>query len=249
RNTRVFPRLVWLVAGAFALHTLTIAARTAAQGHLPWAGDYENALMAGWFILVVTLFIAFRHPQLQALAVATVPASLLIMGFGVMRNPVLSPMAASLKSFWLYIHVWFAWLAYSAYTLAMAAGVVYLLKLRDATKGHTNSVYDRLPALDRLEELIFRYVVFGFIIDAIMIAAGAIWAKNLWGNYWSWDPVETWSLVSWLVYGITIHLRITMGWRGKKLAWLAIAALSTVIISFFGVTIVVDTSQHFFNVR
>lgn len=249
RNSRLFARLIWLVGGAFAVHALTIAARTAAQGHLPWSGDYENALMAGWFIIAGTLFIAARHPKLQVLAVGTVPASLLIMGFGVMRHPVLSPMAASLKSFWLYIHVYFAWLAYSSYTLAMAAGVVYLLKDRDRQRGLNSAVYERLPDGSRLEELLFRYVVFGFIIDAIMIAAGAIWAKNLWGHYWAWDPVETWSLVSWLVYGITIHLRITMGWRGRKLAWLAIAALSTVIISFFGVTFVVNTSLHFFNVR
>jgi ABC-type transport system involved in cytochrome c biogenesis permease subunit len=94
----------------------------------------------------------------------------------------------------------------------------------------------------------FRYVVFGFITDAIMISAGSIWAKDLWGSYWSWDPVETWSLISWLIYGIVIHLRVTLGWRGSKLAWLVIGALTTVLISFFGVNLVVDTSMHFFNV-
>ena len=249
RNERILPKLVYLIAGGLALHTAAIAARYAAQGHLPWSGDYENGLMGGWFIITFTLFVALRRRQLQLLAAATVPAVLIIMGFGVMRSPALTPMSATLKSFWLYIHVYFAWLAYGAYTLAMAAGVLYLLKKRDSGQPERNPVYDRVPNLERLEELMFRYVVFGFITDAIMIAAGAIWAKDLWGSYWSWDPVETWSLVSWLIYGIAIHLRVTMGWRDTRLAWLVILALSTVIITFFGVTFVVNTSMHIFNVR
>jgi cytochrome c-type biogenesis protein CcsB len=249
RNEKVLKWLLLLIAAGFTLHTATIAARYAATGHLPWSGDYENGLMGGWFIISFTLFIARRNRQLQLLAAGTVPAVLIIMGFGVMRSPALTPMSASLKSFWLYIHVYFAWLAYGAYTMAMAAGILYLLKRKNIERKIENPVYERMPSLERLEELMFRYVIFGFITDAVMIAAGAIWAKNLWGSYWSWDPVETWSLVSWLLYGVTIHLRLTLGWRGPRLAWLVILALSTVIISFFGVTFVVDTSLHFFNAR
>jgi ABC-type transport system involved in cytochrome c biogenesis permease subunit len=122
------------------------------------------------------------------------------------------------------------------------------MKKKSADSGVVNPSYEKFPSLDRLDELIFRYVIFGFITDTIMIGAGAIWAKDLWGSYWSWDPVETWSLVSWLIYGITIHLRVTFGWRESRLAWLAIIALSSVIISFFGVTFVVSSSLHMFNV-
>ena len=91
--------------------------------------------------------------------------------------------------------------------------------------------------------------MFGFVTDTIMISAGAIWAKDLWGSYWSWDPVETWSLISWLTYGIIIHLRVTFGWRDKRLATAAIFALTSVIICFFGVNLVVNTSVHMFQVR
>ena len=205
--------------------------------------------MGGWIIVAATLIVGWRNRSLQGLGVGTVPLVLIMMGFGYMRNPVLTPMAASLKTFWLYIHVYFAWLAFGAYALAMAAAVLYLLKRRDSLRPVHNPSYESFPSLDRLDELIFRYIVFGFITDTIMIAAGAIWAKDLWGSYWSWDPVETWSLISWLSYGISIHLRVTFGWREKRLAWLAIAALSTVIITFFGVTFIVNTSLHMFNVR
>jgi ABC-type transport system involved in cytochrome c biogenesis permease subunit len=100
-----------------------------------------------------------------------------------------------------------------------------------------------------MDELMFRYLIFGFITDAVMIASGAIWAKNLWGNYWSWDPVETWSLVAWLIYGLAIHLRVTMGWKGRKLAWILIFAIAGVIISYFGINVVVKSSLHIFEVR
>lgn len=249
KNPRVMSKLTAFIGLGLVAHTIAVVARYYATGHLPWSGDYESALMGGWFIIAATLYVGLTNKSLQALATSTVPLVLVMMGFGYMRNPVLTPMAASLKTFWLYIHVYFAWLAFGAYALAMAAGVLYLLKKKDSAKVVKNPSYERFPSLEHLDELIFRYVVFGFITDTIMIAAGAIWAKDLWGSYWSWDPVETWSLISWLIYGISIHLRITFGWRGERLAWLVIAALSTVIITFFGVTFVVSSSLHTFNVR
>jgi len=249
RSPRVMPKLTMLVAVGFVAHTVAICARFSATGHLPWSGDYESAFMGGWFIILGTLVVGWRNKSLQALAVGTVPLVLIMMGFGYMRNPVLTPMAASLKTVWLYIHVFFAWLAFGAYALAMAAGVLFLLKFKNAATPDANPVYERFPALNRLDDLIFRYLVFGFITDTIMISAGAIWAESLWGSYWSWDPVETWSLISWITYGLCIHLRVTFGWREKRLAVLAIAALTTVIISFFGVTFVVNSSLHTFQVR
>ncbi|QWV92817.1 cytochrome c biogenesis protein CcsA [Geomonas oryzisoli] len=248
RNEKVVPKLLVLIGIGLLVHTGAVAARYYAQGHFPWSTDYENGLMGGWFIIASTLFVAWRQKSLRVFAVATVPTTMLIMGYGVMRNPTLAPMAATLKSFWLAIHVFFAWLSFGAYVLAMAAGVIYLLKERAAARG-TASADDRFADLspERLDDLMFKYLVFGFITNAIMIAAGSIWAKDLWGAYWSWDPVETWSLISWLMYGVAIHLRVTMGWRGTRFSWLMIAALLTVIINFFGVSILMKSSVHVFK--
>ena len=249
KNPKIMTKVTLLVACGFLAQTIAIGARFNATGHLPWSGHYEYALMGGWFIVAGTLFVGWQNKQLQGLAVGTVPLVLIMLGYGYVQNPALTPMAASLKTVWLYIHVYFAWISFGAYSLAMAAGTVFLLKQKSASLPVPNPTYDRFPSLGRLDELIFRYVVFGFITDTIMISAGAIWAKDLWGSYWAWDPVETWSLISWLTYGITIHLRVTFGWREKRLAWLAIAALSSVIICFFGVNLVVNTSLHVFQVR
>jgi len=249
KNPRVMPKVTGLVTIGFLAHTAAIAARFHATGHLPWSGHYEYTMMGGWFIMAGTLYVGWQNKMLQGLAVATTPLVVVMLGYGYMQNPGLTPMAASLKTIWLYIHVYFAWLSFGAYALAMAAGVLFLLKKKSEALAEPNPTYDRFPSVGRLDELMFRYVVFGFITDTIMICAGAIWAKNLWGSYWAWDPVETWSLISWCIYGITIHLRVTFGWRENRLAWLVIAAMSSVIICFFGVNLVVNTSLHVFQVR
>ncbi len=249
RNERFIGRMIWLATVGYVAHGGAIAARYVAQGHLPWAGDYENALFGGWFIVGSALLVAWRQRALQVIAVAALPLAFLLMGYGAMRNPVLTPLEASLRSNWLVIHVFFAWLSFGAYALAMSGAVVWILKRRAHGRPAPNPVYDRFPSLDRLDELVFRWVVFGFVTDAVMIVSGAIWARDLWGSYWSWDPVETWSLVTWFTYGLAIHLRVTRGWRGARFAWLAVLAIVGVVIAFFGVTFVVETSNHFFNVR
>lgn len=228
-----------LLAG-FGAHTLLVAWRWIASGHVPTIGNFENALAGGWFIVAITLW-AGRRGRYPLLAAGALPFALIIMGGGAMSDTSVRPMVASLKSFWLYIHIFFAWLAYGAYTVACGAGVVYLAKSRKPAGGDDES----LAALD---ELMFRSIAFGFITDAVMIAAGSIWAKDLWGSYWSWDPVETWSLISWLIYGVALHLRVTLGWRGRRLAWLAVVAILGVLISFWGVNFLSAGSAHMFNV-
>lgn len=251
KNSRILPVFSWVIATGFICQTIAIWGRFDATGHLPWSGDYETSLAGSWLIILFALIVTKLRPELRLMGLAVLPFVVLLMGFGAMRSPTLIPLNATLKTIWLYIHVYFALISFGAYTLAMATGALYLLKIRseDTFAEKQNPVIASLPSIERLDELTFRYVVFGFITDAFMIAAGAIWAKDLWGSYWSWDPVETWSLISWLIYGLTIHLRITMGWKGVRFAWLVIAALSTVLIAYFGVTFVVQSSIHMFEVR
>lgn len=243
KNEKVLGRINYLIGAAFLVHTAAILARYAAVGNLPVAGDYENGLGGAWIVVLFTLYVSIRHRALRGVGVATLPFALLMLGYGVMRDPQLVPMTASVKSFWLYVHVFFAWLAFGAFSIAAGLGVVYILKEKDPGR----DFYRKLPDFPRLDELMFKYVIFGFITDAVMIASGAIWARDLWGNYWSWDPVETWSLVTWLIYGLAIHLRLTMGWKGRKMAWLVIFALLGMIITYFGINFFVETSLHFFE--
>jgi cytochrome c-type biogenesis protein CcsB len=228
------------VAIAVVLHTVLVAWRWMGSGHVPTIGTFENALAGGWFIAVMTLWAGWRR-RFPLLAAGALPFALLIMGAGALSDTSTQPMVASLQSFWLYIHIFFAWLAYGAYTVACGTAIVYLVKSKEGRQTPPDE-------LSGLEELMFRSTVFGFITDAIMIAAGSIWAKNLWGSYWSWDPVETWSLLSWLIYGLALHLRLTLGWRGRKLAWILVFAIIGVLISFWGVNLLMGGTLHVFTV-
>lgn len=243
KNEKVLNRIIYFIGTSFLFHTAAVLARYQAVGNLPAAGPYENSLGTVWFIILFTLYITVRYKSLIAVGVAVLPFAMLMLGYGVMSSPELAPMAASVRSFWLYIHVFFAWLAFGAFTIAFGLGVVYLLKDRRPDR----KFYSKFPALPRLDDLMFRYLVFGFITDAVMIASGTIWAKDLWGNYWSWDPVETWSLITWLIYGLAIHLRVTMGWKGRRLAWIVIFALTGMIITYFGIDLFVRSSLHVFE--
>lgn len=242
----VFRRERWIVLAQYGIlaglvvHTVLVIWRWVATGHVPTIGNFENALVGAWFIVLMTAWAGWKQ-RFPLLAVGALPFALLILGGGVMSDTSAQPMVASLQSFWLYIHIFFAWLAYGAYTVACGAGIAYLLR----SKGSDPAPKE---VLNRVDELMFRSTVFGFITDTVMIAAGSIWAKDLWGSYWSWDPVETWSLLSWLIYGLALHLRITRGWRGRKLAWLLVFAIIGVLISFWGVNLVMEGSSHIFNV-
>ena len=212
---------------AFLSHTVSMVVRWAAAGHPPVQGNYENALLGSWFLVVIYLIGGYKDPRLRPAGIIAVPLALLILGVGLRTPTLIEPLSAPYQSNWLWVHVGFSWLAFGAFLLAACLGGYYFLKSKKAPESD----------LMGLEEIILGFLLFGFVAQAFMIATGAVWAANLWGRYWSWDPIETWSLVCWLVYGLILHLRLTMGWRGRRLAALAVLAALTVVISFWGLGI------------
>lgn len=217
------------VAG-FAMHTGAVLGRWIVTGHLPVMRTYENSLLGTWFVMLTYYVLRYAFPPSRPFAVSVIPLVVLLLGNGIEAGSVLQPLEPPYKSNWLYVHVLFAWFAFGSYVTAAASGVMYLLKAR-SEKG----ILGRLPELKLLDELSLRLILFGFFSEAIMIGSGAIWAKGLWGRYWAWDPVETWSLISWLTYGLNLHLRLTYGWREKKAAVLAVCSLFGVVFLYFGI--------------
>ena len=94
----------------------------------------------------------------------------------------------------------------------------------------------RLSLADTLDNISYRIIGLGFPLLTIGIIAGAVWANEAWGSYWSWDPKETWAAITWLVYAGYLHMRITRGWRGRRAAYFAILGFAVVMFTFFGVT-------------
>lgn len=239
----------YMILPAFLAHAAVFFNRWITSGYFPANGDLENAITSGFFAVALTIFLYVRNRELTGIALFTIPVTLLLLGYGVMSEPNPMPVEVSYKSNWLIIHVFFAQLAYGSYAVASGMGLMYVMKDNKIAKGEAlPPLYEKIPRLEMLEENMFRFVIYGFISEAIMIVAGAIWAKDLWGSYWAWDPVEVWSLVSWLLYGLAIHLKVTLGWKGRRLAWLMIVLILSVIITYWGIDLVVENTRHIFGV-
>ncbi len=245
----------WLTAGfvtgvaAFALQTGSVVLRWWASGRLPYVGDYENVLAGTWFIMLLYIALAWWKPNLRLTGLVVLPFILLTLGYAMTIDRGVSPTTPPFKSIWLGVHVLFAWATYAAYTASAALAVIELMKSRKRGP-KPGSLLERTPEVPALQETTFRLVTFGFAVNGVMIASGAIWAYELWGAYWSWDPVETWSLLTWLAFGFYMHARLTLGWKGKRLAYLTLFALFGVFMTFWGVQFapsILGSQYHIFE--
>ena len=102
-------------------------------------------------------------------------------------------------------------------------------------KGGESALMNALPTLRVIDDVVYKSIVFGFVWLSVGIITGAIWANESWGTYWSWDPKETWSLITWFIYAAAIHARFTKGWGGKRIAWIAILGFFSVLFTYYGV--------------
>jgi cytochrome c-type biogenesis protein CcsB len=121
-------------------------------------------------------------------------------------------------------------LGYAAFALAFGAATLYL------GQGRSRKPSAKLPSLADLDRFIYQSVVLGFILLTLGILTGAVWAESAWGRYWSWDPKETWSLITWLIYAALLHARLVKGWQGRRIAWLAVLGFAAVLFTYFGVS-------------
>ena len=144
--------------------------------------------------------------------------AILSMGVASLLDSSIEPLVPALQSNWLLIHVASTLFGYASLTLAFL-GALLCFGRGDAS----------------LDSFLYRSCALGFWLLTLGIATGAVWANSAWGSYWSWDPKETWSLVTWLFYAIAVHLRRTRGWREKRFAWLMVAGFGLVVFTYFGV--------------
>ncbi len=222
----------WLGGVALGAHALALIARWIATGHAPVMGVYENSLAGALFLPVIFGAVAWRFAPVRRGAPLVVAATLLLVGNGLMGRADGLALEPPYRSGWLAVHVTFAWFAFGSYLVASALCALFLWATRRKA---------RVPEPDRrdvMDEISAKLIAFGFVSDSVMVASGAIWAHGLWGRYWGWDPIETWSLVTWLVYGAYLHLRFTLGWKGRKAAWVGLLAAAGVVMTFFGLGVV-----------
>lgn len=222
-------------------NTAAIFARWYQTGHFPYWNPYEVFTSYAWGIVLV--FLVFQHfkPSLKIVGAFVLPIVFLLIGIGVMGNPEAKDIPRTFFTFWLYVHIGFAKISAASVIISTGLAVLYLIKRKQELQVQVNPTLERLPDIDKLDYYSYRVTAFAFIMIGIMIASGAVWAYKAWGRYWGWDPIETWALISWLVYGLYLHLRLTIGWKGTRTAWLSVGALFLVIFSFWGIPLVYDS--------
>jgi cytochrome c-type biogenesis protein CcsB len=233
-------------AAGFLPHTASIGWRWAAGGVSPFITIAESITLGVWVSVLLHLCVQLATRKVRPLGVLVMPVAFVLIGWaGTLRTaPSSAQLAPALQSGWLWVHIVGASTGFSAVLIAAALGLLYLLKER-----RQGGLYEKLPAPSALDELSYRFVVGGFTLYGVMIVSGAFWANQAKGSFWNWDPVEVWSLISWLIYGIYLHLRITFGWRGQRLAIYSLVAVAVMIVSYWGIPFSVETFHSGFRIE
>ncbi len=212
--------------------------RVMITGRAPFTNGYEFLMCFAFGIVSVYLFAELKYKYKIVGAFVVPVAWLLVAYIAVMMPPEqrnAQNLMPALQSKWLEIHVATAMFSYGAFAISLGTSIMYLIKDFLEKARSRSDLNKRLPSLEVLDDLSYKFIAFGFPLLSIVIISGAIWAEFAWGRYWSWDPKETWSLITWLVYAAYLHARFTYGWRGARAAIMSIVGFLFVLFTFFGV--------------
>ena len=215
----------------FVLHTAALVTRGIGAGRLPLTNQYEFATSFAWGISLCFLMFLWKY-HFQALGAFVTPVIFLLIGYAAMQSREVRELMPALRSNWLGIHVSTAILSYGAFGVSFAVSLMFLMrqKMKDNVFWQ-----EHIPEEQKLDMISYRAVSLGFLFLTFVIITGAIWAERAWGSYWSWDPKETWSLITWIIYALYLHLRISKGWKNKSAAMFAVIGFICVIFTYIGV--------------
>jgi cytochrome c-type biogenesis protein CcsB len=235
----------FMVLGFFLLLPGVIF-RGVSANRVPWGNMYEFSITGALAFSAAYLF-ALKKYKLRWLGLPVSLAVLLTLGTAVtlLYRPS-APLMPALKSPWLVIHVSAAIISGGVFLLANCIAATYLILDRYEQKGLRPVWAEKLPSLESLDNLSYRLVALVFPLWTFSVIAGAIWAEAAWGRYWGWDPKETWAFITWVAYAAYLHARVTIGWRGRKAAWLCLLAGSTFLFNYIYIN-VWGTGRHTYS--
>jgi ABC-type transport system involved in cytochrome c biogenesis permease subunit len=217
---------ILMLAAALLFLTLSIVARATATGHGPFSNMYEFSVAFCWGIMASSLYFQWRY-KIRVVTAAGVIIALALLAYAYTLPSRHVPLAPALQqSLLLSFHVASAMLAYGMFAVGFGAAAVYLVRR------HYMGVDP--GRLELLENTAHNAVLIGFPFMTLTIILGALWADIAWGRYWGWDPKETSSLVTWLVYAAYLHARVLRGWRGSKSVFLIVVGFLAVLFTYFG---------------
>ncbi|MGB9735644.1 MAG: c-type cytochrome biogenesis protein CcsB [bacterium] len=210
-------------------------------GHIPITNLYESLIFLSWTIALTYIIVDIKY-KIRKLGFPVSLVAFIFMAYASFSpdvNSRIEPLVPALKSNWLVFHVITSFFGYAFFALAFGASVFYLIS--DWYTGYTNGkVISYLPSTKVLDDISYKLIIVGEILLAIGIITGAAWADYAWGRYWSWDPKETWSLITFLVYIVYIHLRYSWGWHGRAAAIFSIIGFAFVLFTYLGVNLILS---------
>jgi cytochrome c-type biogenesis protein CcsB len=232
---------------ALLLHTTAILWRWVESyqlgfGHAPLSNMYESLVFFSWCITSIYLFVEWRM-KTRIIGVFILPFSFLTIAYAALAPGMsdrIDPLIPALQSNWLHAHVITCFLSYASFAISFAVSIMYLIKGRRKEGEPETRLAASFPPLESLDNLVYKTIAVGFPLLTLGIITGAAWADYAWGAYWSWDPKETWSLITWFVYAVFLHARFTREWRGRRTAILSLIGFGAVIFTYFGVNYVLS---------
>jgi cytochrome c-type biogenesis protein CcsB len=237
----------WVIRVVFLIQTGAIILRWIESyqmgfGHAPLSNLYESLIFFSWTIALIYIWIEWKNNS-RTIGAFVTPFAFLAMAYASFSpdmNTRIQPLLPALQSNWLIAHVITCFLGYAAFAVSCSLSIMYLIKKPHSGKKPETGLKSYFPGIPVLDDLIYQTIIIGFLLLTLGIATGSIWAHSAWGTYWSWDPKETWSLITWLLYAALLHARMMKGWYGPRIAWLSIIGFACVLFTYFGVNFILS---------
>ncbi len=223
-----------LACAGFVFHTAALVVRTAASGHAPFTNMYESVSFFAWATVLAFAAVdrKFRLPHIGPYAMLIVVALVALASSPLMPKEM-APLVPALQSYWLWLHVSVTLIGEAFFALAFVASILYLAADTEEKK-------------EKYDSVSYRAVAVGFPLFTLGgLVFGMIWAFRAWGRYWSWDPKEVWSLITWFIFALYLHTRIVMSWKGKRSAVIAIIGFLAALFTYFGVNYLLSSLHSY----
>lgn len=229
----------WLFLAGLVLHGTAVTVLWTAAGQMPVRNLKETLIISSLALSLAYLVFYYRF-RLRVLGAVVVPLAAFIVMAAALIPCETAESHGMLNSFWLVLHIVTIFAGEAALALACGLGILYLVQEGAIKNKRHGFFFRRLPSLELLDSAGYACIVTGFTLVTIGLATGFVYAKMIWGRFWTWDPKEVWSGITWLIYAVLLHERLTVGWRGRKSAIMAIAGFALLLFTFFGVNFLLE---------
>lgn len=237
---REFSRILPLLIGVgVLLHTMAIAIRWGRIDRAPVSNAFEMMSANLWGLMVAVAVGYWLLPRVRAFLVVVMPVLIMLMAWFILKPADGSMVPPTYKTVWLFIHIGLIKLFLGSAFIALGVAGIILLRKFQFWKAR----FAGLPSDEQLDERAYRFMAVALIFDSLGISAGAIWAQDAWGRYWQWDPLETWSLLTWLSIALSLHVRAPFKTKPTTNAWLIVGVFVVAFFTFFGIPFV-STGLH-----